>query len=62
MLSLQAIPIPGSSKVDRVRENSSAIDVKLNNEELEALNKLASAFEIQGARYPEMFQKDLVRF
>ncbi|OXG94487.1 pyridoxal reductase [Cryptococcus neoformans var. grubii Br795] len=56
-----AIPIPGSSKVDRVRENSSAIDVKLNNEELEALNKLASAFEIQGARYPEMFQKDLMK-
>lgn len=61
MFSLQAIPIAGSSNVDRVRENSSDIDVKLNNEELEALNKLASAFEVQGARYPEMFQKDPVR-
>ncbi|KIY36384.1 pyridoxal reductase [Cryptococcus gattii E566] len=57
-----AIPIPGSTNVGRIRENVSAINVKLDSEELEALNKLASAFEVQGARYPEAFQKYLVSF
>ncbi|WVO22292.1 uncharacterized protein IAS62_003622 [Cryptococcus decagattii] len=56
-----AIPIPGSTNVGRIRENVSAINVKLDSEELEALNKLASAFEVQGARYPEAFQKYLMK-
>ena len=45
------IPIPGSTTVSRVQENSKAVE--LGEDELNEINETLEAFEIAGARYPE---------
>ena len=46
------VPIPGSTKPERVRENCDAAKVELTAQETEELTQLALAFEVQGDRYP----------
>ncbi|MNV56255.1 General stress protein 69 [compost metagenome] len=50
-------PIPGTTKLHRMEENSAAADVSLTTDELSAINSALSNIEIQGARYPEHLQK-----
>ncbi|MDQ3347839.1 MAG: aldo/keto reductase [Acidobacteriota bacterium] len=45
------IPIPGSTRADRVEENAAAVSVELAPGEIEALNGLAP--RVAGERYPE---------
>lgn len=47
----QIVPIPGSTTVERVQENTKVID--LTKEEYEELDKIVQSFEIKGGRYNE---------
>ncbi|KAH7389603.1 NADP-dependent oxidoreductase domain-containing protein [Phaeosphaeria sp. MPI-PUGE-AT-0046c] len=48
-------PIPGTTKVERLRENLGAFDVKLNEQDEKEIRKDVEAAEIEGTRYPEKF-------
>jgi aryl-alcohol dehydrogenase-like predicted oxidoreductase len=51
------VPIPGTTKPDRLRENIGAVSVQLAPEDLRELESAASKIPLQGARYPENLQK-----
>ena len=51
------VPIPGTTKLHRLEENSGAVNVRLTPDELRALETAASKIPVQGARYPEELQK-----
>ncbi|KSU70459.1 Predicted oxidoreductase [Pseudarthrobacter enclensis] len=48
------VPIPGTKKRERLRENLGAVDVELSPGDLELLDRLAPAGSTAGARYPNM--------
>ncbi|MFF1882918.1 aldo/keto reductase [Pseudarthrobacter sp. NPDC058196] len=48
------VPIPGTKKRERLRENLGAVDVELSADELRLLDELAPAGSTAGARYPNM--------
>lgn len=48
------VPIPGTKKRERLRENLGAVDIELSREDLELLDRLAPAGSTAGARYPNM--------
>lgn len=48
------VPIPGTKKRERLRENLGAVDVELSQEDLQLLDRLAPAGSTAGARYPNM--------
>ncbi|WAJ33689.1 aldo/keto reductase [Arthrobacter sp. FX8] len=48
------VPIPGTKKRERLRENLGAVDIELSQDELELLDQLAPAGTTAGARYPNM--------
>jgi len=48
-------PIPGTTKIDRLKENIGALDVKLTKEEEQAIRKTCQEAEVAGGRYPEAF-------
>ena len=50
-------PIPGTTKLHRLEENLAAVNVQLSESDLHALGAAASKIPIQGARYPEAYQK-----
>lgn len=47
------VPIPGTTKLHRLKENHGAIAITLTNEDLQAINTAASKINMQGARLPE---------
>ncbi len=47
------VPIPGTTKHDRLEENLGATRVALTADDLEAIEAAASKITIQGARLPE---------
>ena len=47
------VPIPGTTKLHRLKENLGALDVELTSEELSEIDLATSQIDIQGARYPE---------
>jgi len=51
------VPIPGTTKLHRLRENCGAAVVQFAPEELRALASAAAKIPVQGARYPEQLQK-----
>ena len=48
------VPIPGTKKRERLRENLGAVDAELSADELQLLDELAPAGSTAGARYPNM--------
>ena len=46
------VPIPGTTKVERLRENIGAAGVALSGDELRRIGEALSHIEIQGERYP----------
>jgi len=48
--SLGVIPIPGSSKPSRVKENFAAANIELTNEELKEINDTLASHEVKGTR------------
>ncbi|MGA2297454.1 MAG: aldo/keto reductase [FCB group bacterium] len=51
------VPIPGTTKLNRLEENLGAIDIKLSSDELIEIENASSKITLQGARYPESSQK-----
>ncbi len=51
------VPIPGTTKLDRLEENLGALALKLTPDDLRQIDNVASKIPIQGERYPESFQK-----
>src|SRR6202020_836173 len=51
------VPIPGTTKLHRLEENLGAVEVALTPADLREIEAAASQVEVQGARYPEEFQK-----
>jgi aryl-alcohol dehydrogenase-like predicted oxidoreductase len=51
------VPIPGTTKLHRLRENVGAASVQLSAGDLRELESAASKIPVQGARYPEQMQK-----
>jgi aryl-alcohol dehydrogenase-like predicted oxidoreductase len=52
------VPIPGTTKLDRLEENLGSLDLELTAGDQRALDEASSSIVIQGARYPE-FQERL---
>jgi aryl-alcohol dehydrogenase-like predicted oxidoreductase len=51
------VPIPGTTKLHRLEENIGAAAVELTPEDLRQIETAAAQIAVQGARYPEEFQK-----
>lgn len=51
------VPIPGTTKLHRLRENLGSASLQLTAEDLRELESAASKITVQGARYPEHLQK-----
>ena len=46
------VPIPGTTKLNRLEENLGAVNVELTTEDLAAIENAAAEITIQGERYP----------
>lgn len=55
------VPIPGTTKIERMKENRKAADLNLTPDELRTINEGANNIEAKGTRYPESFMKDVDR-
>jgi len=51
------VPIPGTTKIHRLAENTGATNVELTSEDLIELHRLTAKVKVQGARYGEGSQK-----
>lgn len=51
------VPIPGTTKLNRLDENLGALKVKLTPEDLTAIESASSQIQLEGARYPAFHQK-----
>jgi aryl-alcohol dehydrogenase-like predicted oxidoreductase len=47
------VPIPGTTKRDRLKENLGAVNIELTADDLREINTAASKIEVHGARLPE---------
>jgi aryl-alcohol dehydrogenase-like predicted oxidoreductase len=55
------VPIPGTTKLHRLRENIAAASIQLSAEDLREIESAASAITVQGARYSEAAQRMINR-
>jgi len=55
------VPIPGTTKVNRLEENLTAAKLTLSHEDLIEIEKSFSEVQIQGARYPQHLQERVGR-
>jgi aryl-alcohol dehydrogenase-like predicted oxidoreductase len=51
------VPIPGTTKLDRLDENIGALSVELTPDDLRDIDVAASKITVQGARYPERLEQ-----
>jgi aryl-alcohol dehydrogenase-like predicted oxidoreductase len=51
------VPIPGTTKLERLEENLAAAAIELTSDDLREIERAASQITVQGARYPEHFAK-----
>ena len=51
------VPIPGTTKLDRLEENLGAGAIQLTAEDLREIGTAAAKIEVQGARYPERLER-----
>ena len=55
------MPIPGTTKIDRMKENAGAAAIELTAGDLEEINTAVSKLKSQGERYPEHLQRRIDR-
>ena len=53
------VPIPGTTKLDRLEENLGAASVQLTPDDVRSLEEASSSIKIEGARYSK-FHEQLV--
>jgi aryl-alcohol dehydrogenase-like predicted oxidoreductase len=51
------VPIPGTTKLNRLEENVGAVEIELTRDDLREIESAASQIEVQGARYPEQLEQ-----
>jgi len=51
------VPIPGTTRLDRLEENIGATEVELAPEDLREINDAASQIKVHGARYTERLEQ-----
>jgi aryl-alcohol dehydrogenase-like predicted oxidoreductase len=51
------VPIPGTTKLNRLEENIGAVTVELTTDDLRDINSAAANIKVEGARYPERLEK-----
>jgi aryl-alcohol dehydrogenase-like predicted oxidoreductase len=51
------VPIPGTTKLERLEENIGAVNVELTGDDLREIDSAASKITVQGARYPEHLER-----
>jgi len=51
------VPIPGTTKLNRLEENLGAAAIELTSDDLREIEDAASKITVQGARYPEHLEK-----
>ena len=52
-----SVPIPGTTKLNRLEENIGAAAIELTRDDLREIDRATSTIEIRGARYPEALEK-----
>jgi aryl-alcohol dehydrogenase-like predicted oxidoreductase len=50
------VPIPGTTKLNRLEENIGALSVELTSDDLRDIEEAASKITVQGGRYPEALE------
>ena len=51
------VPIPGTTKLNRLTENNGAATIQLTADDLHAIEESAAKIQVLGARYPEHLEK-----
>ena len=51
------VPIPGTTKLHRLEENTGAATIELTNDDLREIDSAASKIPVHGERYPEALEK-----
>ena len=51
------VPIPGTTKLERLDENLGAVAVELSSDDLRAIDAVASSLKLQGDRLPAAMMK-----
>jgi aryl-alcohol dehydrogenase-like predicted oxidoreductase len=51
------VPIPGTTKLERLKENIGAVSIRLTPDDLREIEEAASRITLQGARYPEQLEQ-----
>ena len=51
------VPIPGTTKLNRLEENIGAVAIELTPEDLRDIDAAAAQITVQGSRYPERLEK-----
>ncbi|HTM16202.1 MAG TPA: aldo/keto reductase, partial [Terracidiphilus sp.] len=51
------VPIPGTTKLERLKENIGATEIELTPDDLRDIDEAASKIPVHGARYPERIEK-----
>jgi aryl-alcohol dehydrogenase-like predicted oxidoreductase len=51
------VPIPGTTKLERLKENIGAVAIQLTPDDLREIDSAASKITVQGARYPERLEQ-----
>jgi aryl-alcohol dehydrogenase-like predicted oxidoreductase len=51
------VPIPGTTKLERIEENIGAVAIELTPEDLQELDAATARITVQGARYPEELER-----
>src|SRR6059058_139003 len=51
------VPIPGTTKLNRLEENIGAVAIELTSDDLREIDSAASHITVQGARYPEELER-----
>jgi len=51
------VPIPGTTKLERLEENIGAASVELTADDLREIDEASSQITIEGARYPEKLER-----
>ena len=51
------VPIPGTTKLERLEENIGAVAIELTADDLRELDVATAKITVQGARYPEELER-----
>jgi len=51
------VPIPGTTKLHRLKENIGSVDIELTSKDLRDIESACEEIKIEGARYPEKLEK-----